>query len=66
MILGRAVNQLDLKRCHHCVSPIATVQVEEADGFRLADPILVCYRCDRLPHPEDSTFVPDWDDPSAL
>ena len=60
------MSQLDLKRCHHCVSPIATVQVEEADGFRLADPILVCYRCDRLPHPEDAMFVPDLGDPSAL
>jgi hypothetical protein len=57
---GRAVHYLDLKRCHHCVHPLATVTVEDGDGFRRDSPVLLCYRCDRLPHPEDATFVPDW------
>jgi hypothetical protein len=55
------MGQLDVRRCHHCVHPIATVQVEDGDGFRLDSPLLVCYRCDRHPHPEDAMFIPDWD-----
>jgi hypothetical protein len=58
------MSQLDLRRCRHCVHPIATVQVEEGDGFRLATPLLVCFRCDRLPHPEGAMFIPDWDETS--
>ena len=46
--------------------PIATIRVEEGDGFRLDSPVLLCYRCDRLPHPEDATFVPDWDGTAGL
>jgi hypothetical protein len=56
------MGQLELKRCHHCVHPIATIQVEDGDGLRLDGPVLVCYRCDRHPHPEDAMFVPDWDE----
>ncbi|MCW3003817.1 MAG: hypothetical protein JWQ20_3115 [Conexibacter sp.] len=59
------MTQLDLRRCHHCVHPLATIQVEDGDGFRHGSPLLVCYRCDRLPHPESATFVPDWDGPSG-
>jgi hypothetical protein len=54
------MGQLDLKRCGHCVHPVATVTVEEADDFSREGPVLLCYRCDRLPHPEDALFVPDW------
>jgi hypothetical protein len=55
------MGQLDLRRCRHCVHPVATRQVEPDDGFRLEAPLLFCYRCDRLPHPEDALFAPDWD-----
>jgi hypothetical protein len=51
---------MDLKRCGHCVHPVATVTVEETDDFSREGPVLLCYRCDRLPHPEDALFVPDW------
>jgi hypothetical protein len=53
------MDALDLKRCSHCICPIATIAVEETDGFTRQAPVLVCYRCDRLPHPEDALFVPD-------
>ena len=54
------MDYLDLKRCTHCVSPTVTIHFEEQDGeFAHAGPAFVCYRCDRLPHPEDSLFVPD-------
>ncbi|MCW3015805.1 MAG: hypothetical protein JWO02_2897 [Solirubrobacterales bacterium] len=48
-----------MKRCSHCVCPVATVSLEENDDFASQGPALVCYRCDRLPHPEDAMFVPD-------
>jgi hypothetical protein len=50
---------LDLKRCPHCVSPIATVTPDAHDGFAQPGPACICPRCDRTPHPEDATFVPD-------
>jgi hypothetical protein len=53
------MDYLDLKRCAHCVSPTATIHFEEHDEFARSGPAFVCYRCDRLPHPEDSLFVPD-------
>jgi hypothetical protein len=52
------MDALDLNRCRHCVSPTATIQIEEHDGFSQPGPVLVCYRCDRLPHPEDALFLP--------
>jgi hypothetical protein len=55
------MDALDIKRCRHCVSPTATVQIEPHDHFAQLGPALLCFRCDRLPHPEDATFVPgDW------
>jgi hypothetical protein len=54
------MGQLDIKRCRHCVHPLTTVQVEDGDGFTQGGPVLLCYRCDRLPHPEDALFVPGW------
>jgi hypothetical protein len=56
------VSQLDLKRCQHCVHPIATVMLDDSDAFQVDSPLLVCYRCDRRPHPEVATFAPDWDE----
>jgi hypothetical protein len=58
------MNALDLKRCRHCVRPLATIQIEDHDGFDRPGPVLVCHRCDRLPHPEDAVFVP-YSDPAA-
>jgi hypothetical protein len=52
------MDALDVKRCRHCVSPTATIQIEDERGFSLQDPVHICYRCDRLPHPEDAAFVP--------
>ncbi|MCW2999870.1 MAG: hypothetical protein JWN65_3419 [Solirubrobacterales bacterium] len=53
------MDALDLKRCSHCICPVTTISVEPADDFALQGPVLVCYRCDRRPHPEDALFVPD-------
>jgi hypothetical protein len=53
------MDYLDLKRCTYCVSPTATIHFEEAEEFSRGGPAFVCYRCDRLPHPEDALFVPD-------
>jgi hypothetical protein len=52
------MESLDLKRCRHCVSPTATIQIEGPEGFASGEPAYVCYRCDRMPHPEDAMFVP--------
>jgi hypothetical protein len=49
---------MDLKRCHHCVSPVTTITPDENDGFAQPGPACICLRCDRRPHPEDATFVP--------
>jgi hypothetical protein len=53
------MDAMDLKRCTHCVSPVSTITPEEGDGFAQPGPVCICLRCDRLPHPEDATFVPD-------
>lgn len=52
------MDALDVIRCRHCVSPTATIHVEDQDGFVRSEPVRLCYRCDRHPHPEDATFVP--------
>jgi hypothetical protein len=56
------MDDLDLKRCRHCVAPVATITPDEHDGFVRPWPACICLRCDRRPHPEDATFVPaGWD-----
>jgi hypothetical protein len=52
------MDSLDLRRCRYCVSPTATIHIDEHDDFASGEPAHVCYRCDRLPHPEDAMFLP--------
>jgi hypothetical protein len=53
------MDAMDLKRCMHCVSPVSTITLDPDDGFAHPGAACICLRCDRLPHPEESTFVPD-------
>jgi hypothetical protein len=50
------------KRCPHCIRILATVSIDHAEEFAVRGPVLVCERCDAVPHAHESLLVPyDWD-----
>jgi hypothetical protein len=49
---------LDIRRCKHCVGGLGTVSLDEADGFEVPVPAVICNYCDGAPHREHAVFVP--------
>ena len=56
-----AMYEIAPKRCTHCVSVVATVQLDHAEEFGVRAPVVICGRCDTVPGADETLHVPaDW------